>query len=141
MRLACCGCANKATVEIKSFAAKIIDDPKYAESAKKRIIEGKAPHLELALLAYRYGKPKDAPPAAQIQLRAAGRCVCRWCYCVDYTEPSATTGCRCVPMPSIVHMAVSPARIQRGSARSMFVPAGLPPAITSPGFSVRRCDP
>src|SRR5678815_1913391 len=34
------------------------------------------------------------------------------------------------------HLAVSPARIQRGSGRSRFVPAGLPPEITSPGLSV-----
>ena len=53
---------------------------------------------------------------------------------------SATTAWVCVPTPSIVHTAVSPARIHRGSASSMFVPAGLPPEITSPGLSVKIID-
>ena len=49
----------------------------------------------------------------------------------------ATTACFWVPMPSRAHTAVSPARIQRGSARSMFVPAGDPPEMRSPGPMVR----
>ena len=53
---------------------------------------------------------------------------------------SGTTECFWAPMPSIVQTAVSPARIQRGSARSMFVPAGLPPDTISPGLSVRMFD-
>jgi hypothetical protein len=53
---------------------------------------------------------------------------------------SVITECRCAPIPAISQTAVSPARIQRGSARSMLVPAGLPAAMMSPGRSVRMFD-
>ena len=56
------------------------------------------------------------------------------------TADSATTGLVSAPIPSMLHVAVSPGRIQRGSARSMLVPAGLPPAITSPALSVRMLE-
>ena len=72
-------------------------------------------------------------------IRRSVPCAAFGAYCEDCTE-AATTECFCVPMPSIVHTAVSPARIQRGSARSMLVPAGLPPEIMSPGLSVRMFD-
>src|SRR4051794_23044081 len=49
--------------------------------------------------------------------------------------------CRCSPTPSTLHTPTSPAFIQRGLLRSMFVPGGDPAEIMSPGFSVSTLEP
>ena len=40
------GSKNKHTPEIKAWAAQLFDSPEWRESARKRIVAGKAPHLE-----------------------------------------------------------------------------------------------
>ena len=52
------GTPNRATVEIKQFAAALFEDPDYQDNLKRRIMSGKAPHMEVLLAHYRYGKPK-----------------------------------------------------------------------------------
>lgn len=53
------GVPNKATIEIKQFAMKMLADPKYGMSLQRRLINGEAPHMETLLHQYAYGKPKD----------------------------------------------------------------------------------
>ena len=53
------GSLNKVTIEVKAFSASILHDPNYQESLKKRLIAGKAPHMEPLLFHYCYGKPKE----------------------------------------------------------------------------------
>ena len=40
------GSKNKATREVKEWFADLFADPAWRESAKRRMIQGKAPHLE-----------------------------------------------------------------------------------------------
>lgn len=42
---------NKATREVKAWALALLDDPEWRESARNRMIAGKAPHLEAHLIA------------------------------------------------------------------------------------------
>lgn len=44
------GVPNKVTREVKAWASDLFDSPEWRESARKRIIEGKAPHLEAHIL-------------------------------------------------------------------------------------------
>lgn len=53
------GAQNKATREIQQFSRDVLERPTYVQSLKKRIDEGKAPHMETLLAHYAYGKPKD----------------------------------------------------------------------------------
>jgi hypothetical protein len=53
------GTTNKATVEIKEFARSILEDPLYQKRFRVRIIQGKAPQIEVLLFHYAYGKPKE----------------------------------------------------------------------------------
>jgi hypothetical protein len=54
------GMPNNATVEIKEFALTLTTrDPEWLESARQRMKDGKAPHLETYLLQMAYGKPKE----------------------------------------------------------------------------------
>lgn len=53
------GTPNKATVEIKEFARSILEDPLYQKRLKDRVIQGKAPQIEVLLFHYAYGKPKE----------------------------------------------------------------------------------
>ena len=51
---------NKRTREAQELASALIDgDPDYLEGLKERIKAGKAPHMEVLLWHFRYGKPKD----------------------------------------------------------------------------------
>lgn len=64
------GQPNKATAEIRDAARAIVEDKDYAESLKKRVIAGKAPHMETLLFHYAYGKPKDVTDhEGEIRLR------------------------------------------------------------------------
>lgn len=62
------GSLNKVTRDIKAIAAAVLNDPEYMASARQRMIDGKAPHLETLYHHYIDGKPKDtvvvqdAPP-------------------------------------------------------------------------------
>ena len=49
---------NKATQEIKEFARNILMSDSYRNSLVQRIEAGKAPHIEVLLHHYAFGKPK-----------------------------------------------------------------------------------
>ena len=53
------GQQNRATLAAKEMALKYLADPKYEESLKERLLEGKAPHMETLLHQYAFGKPKE----------------------------------------------------------------------------------
>ena len=53
------GALNRATREIKEFWHGYFSSPEYREEAKKRILSGSAPTLELYLLQLTYGKPRE----------------------------------------------------------------------------------
>ena len=41
------------------MAQAMLEDPEYRKSLKKRLISGKAPHMETLLHHYAFGKPKE----------------------------------------------------------------------------------
>ena len=53
------GTPNKATLEIRDAARRLLEEPVYLRSVRARLLEGKAPQLEVLLHHYAYGKPKD----------------------------------------------------------------------------------
>lgn len=53
------GVPNRATVEIKESSRRLVEDPDYVQSLRRRLVSGKAPHMETLLFHYAYGKPKD----------------------------------------------------------------------------------
>jgi hypothetical protein len=53
------GLPNKATQDAREFAQKFIDDQDYRESLRRRVISGRAPHMEQLIWTYRYGKPRE----------------------------------------------------------------------------------
>lgn len=53
------GSSNKATRDVREFAQKFIDDEDYRESLRRRVLRGAAPHMEVLIWHYRFGKPPD----------------------------------------------------------------------------------
>lgn len=53
------GVPNKATRDIKIAYEKILTDPEYRASLRRRLIRGTASHMEIAMHHYVYGKPKE----------------------------------------------------------------------------------
>jgi len=53
------GAPNKATREFKDAARAFVESAAYRASAERRMVSGKAPHLELFFLQHAYGKPKE----------------------------------------------------------------------------------
>lgn len=53
------GSRNKTSLEIAAVARELVENRAYKASLKKRLIEGKAPHMEPVLFYYAYGKPVD----------------------------------------------------------------------------------
>ena len=53
------GSLNKATLKIRDAARRLLGDSAYLRSVRTRLLEGKAPQLEVLLHHYAYGKPKD----------------------------------------------------------------------------------
>ena len=53
------GSLNLSTREIKGFAQRFLSSQDYLKSAEKRVLDGKAPHLEVLWHHYGYGKPKE----------------------------------------------------------------------------------
>src|SRR5262249_18867869 len=51
------GARNKSTLEIKSFARSVFENPEYQQSLITRLVKGKAPHMEVLLAHYGFGKP------------------------------------------------------------------------------------
>jgi hypothetical protein len=52
------GVPNKATLEIKDFGRDFLMSAKYRENLKRRIMAGEAPHMEVLLHHYSFGKPR-----------------------------------------------------------------------------------
>ncbi|HXG71318.1 MAG TPA: DUF5681 domain-containing protein [Gemmatimonadaceae bacterium] len=53
------GSPNKVTQEIRDAARAIIENRAYVTKLKARLIDGKAPHMEVLLFHYAYGKPQE----------------------------------------------------------------------------------
>lgn len=54
------GVPNRVTKEAREIAGKLVDDPVYLESLKRRLMRGKlAPAVETMLWHYAKGKPKE----------------------------------------------------------------------------------
>lgn len=53
------GVPNKATVEFRLAARAFCESPAYRASAEQRMIDGRAPHLEIFFLGHAHGKPVD----------------------------------------------------------------------------------
>ena len=53
------GAPNKTTKAHKEWAHELLTSEEWRESARTRIIEGKAPHLESLIVQQITGKPKD----------------------------------------------------------------------------------
>jgi len=53
------GSRNRATVEAREFANRLIDDPEYREALRRRLIAGTAGGVEVLIWHYAYGKPVD----------------------------------------------------------------------------------
>ena len=53
------GAINKSTREVKAFARAIVEDPEYVDSLRRRLVSGRAPHMEPIMFYYAYGKPKE----------------------------------------------------------------------------------
>jgi|CXWL01.1.fsa_nt_gi hypothetical protein len=53
------GTPNKTTVEVKEFARSILEGPLYQKRLRDRVMQGKAPQIEVLLFHYAYGKPKE----------------------------------------------------------------------------------
>lgn len=64
------GALNKTTREIKELSQSLLTDPAYLNALKRRLVSGKAPHMETLLHQYAYGKPKDTTEhQGQVALR------------------------------------------------------------------------
>jgi hypothetical protein len=50
---------NKSTIEIRAAAKLLVEDELYRKNLLARITLGEAPHMEVLLWHYAYGKPKD----------------------------------------------------------------------------------
>ena len=61
------GRLDDKTLEIKAYAREFLASPAYVKSVEERILEGKAPHMELFLAQHAYGKPKDV-----VEVKAEG---------------------------------------------------------------------
>jgi len=53
------GARNKVSRDIAAYARSFLESDEYRASANRRMLTGKAPHLETMLHQYAYGKPPD----------------------------------------------------------------------------------
>src|SRR6266849_8344214 len=54
------GSLNKGTIEARKACAKLVDDPAYQATLRRRLLQGKlAPAMETMLWHYAKGKPKE----------------------------------------------------------------------------------
>lgn len=53
------GSLNKATIEVRELARRIVADPEYLENLATRVNSGQAAHMENLLWHYAHGKPTD----------------------------------------------------------------------------------
>src|SRR2546425_11337464 len=54
------GVPNRATQEIKDFARNFLMSEEYRANLKRRLLAGEAPHLEVLLHHYAFGKPRTS---------------------------------------------------------------------------------
>ena len=54
------GAKNISTLQVKRIAQSIIHDPGYLAGLKRRIMNGRAPHMEQLLFYYAHGKPTES---------------------------------------------------------------------------------
>ena len=54
------GSCNKVTLEIRALACEILQDEKYLEHLKARVIQGKSQEIEKLLYHYAFGKQVSA---------------------------------------------------------------------------------
>lgn len=60
------GSLNRATREIRELARLILRKRPYLARLRRRLIDGKAPHMETLLFQYAYGRPGPSPTLAEI---------------------------------------------------------------------------
>jgi hypothetical protein len=53
------GSLNRTTIEVREFARRLIEDPEYQAGLRRRVIEGKAPQMEMLRFKYAYGQPVE----------------------------------------------------------------------------------
>jgi hypothetical protein len=53
------GSLNKTTPELRAFTRAFLASPAYVTSAKRRVLNGTAPHLETLWHHYAFGKPRQ----------------------------------------------------------------------------------
>jgi hypothetical protein len=53
------GSRNKTSTEVANFCRNMVESRDYRASLKRRLLDGKAPHMEPLLWYYAYGKPID----------------------------------------------------------------------------------
>ena len=53
------GVPNRATLEIKEFGRNFLMSEEYRAHLERRMMAGKAPHMEVLLHHYAFGKPRD----------------------------------------------------------------------------------
>jgi hypothetical protein len=53
------GSKNRSFADVQAVASGLILSPEYQESLRKRLLAGKAPHMEVLLHHYVYGKPVE----------------------------------------------------------------------------------
>lgn len=57
------GTPNKMTREIRGMARQLLEDPAYRRALRRRLLTGRAPHVETLLFHYAYGKPSERAEA------------------------------------------------------------------------------
>jgi hypothetical protein len=53
------GTRNRATVEAREIATRLVDDPAYIQRLRERLLAGTAGPIEVVLWFYAHGKPPD----------------------------------------------------------------------------------
>jgi hypothetical protein len=64
------GAENKATSDVKEFWGKWLSSKDYRDNLQKRILKGKAPHMETYLAQMCWGKPKETVDLGEDTLAA-----------------------------------------------------------------------
>lgn len=50
---------HKRTREVQALAERLVTSKAYLRNLEKRLVKGKAPHMEITLFHYAFGKPRD----------------------------------------------------------------------------------
>ena len=64
------GTPNRASVEARKLALRLVSDPDYVTSLERRLKEGKlSPAIEALLWQYAFGKPKEHTPSESLPVK------------------------------------------------------------------------